>query len=78
MERIRLACDTCDCDEFDGISEAKLEECRRSGWVNIGEEQSYEEAIKTYDDPHDEPRSYSVLDWWTHLGTCPSCAKESA
>jgi hypothetical protein len=70
---VRLACDSCDRDDYDGISPAELAALIADGWVNVSEEQTHEEACKTYDDPRDEPPGYSVLDWHTHVGTCPDC-----
>ena len=69
---IRLECSECD-EQHDGITP---EELAQLGWSDVREIQSYEEACRTYDDPADEPPGYSVLDWQTHIGLCPECAKE--
>lgn len=70
---VRLACDNCDCDEYDGITEEQLAAVADAGWDGVSQVQTWEEAIKVYDDPAAEPPGYSVLDWWTHIGTCPDC-----
>jgi hypothetical protein len=67
---IRLACMVCDRMDFDGITEDQLEEAKKNGWTDIHEEQSYPEAIKTYE-AAGAPPGHSAFDWWTHLGHCP-------
>src|SRR5689334_9481121 len=65
---VRLACTNCDRDDFDGISQAQLEQAIRNGWQDVAEAQSYEESLR------EVPlgtRDRSILDWWTHVGTCP-------
>ncbi len=70
---IRLACDACDRQDFDGITEAELAECEAQGWTGITEMQSYEQSMQTYDRPEDAPPGFDVTAWWTHLSTCPDC-----
>lgn len=66
---IRLACNSCEREDFDGVR------LLPGDWEDIGEVQSLQAALSVYDDTEEdpEPRGYSVLDWWTHLGTCPEC-----
>lgn len=68
---IRLACGNCFRDDCDGVKEIPPE------WQDVSERQSLEDALTTYEDEEDgpPPKGYSVLDWWTHIGTCPECAK---
>lgn len=74
MERnVRLACMECYRDDMDGITRGELLQAIKGGWKCVSRFQSYEDSIKTYDDPKDEPPGYSVLDWYTHLGWCPEC-----
>lgn len=73
---IRLECSECFRDDMDGVTEVELQAAIAAGWQNVHEWQSYEDAITTYDDPADEPPGYSVLDWSTHVGLCPECARE--
>lgn len=70
---IRLACVDCDRSDKDGITADELSECVRLGWSGVRRYQSYEDSVRAYDDPADAPPGYSVLDWFTHLGTCPEC-----
>lgn len=72
---VRLACDNCDRDDKDMITREKLKKCEKDGWQGIGRVQTYTQSCKTYDNPADAPPGYSILDWWTHMGTCPECAK---
>ena len=67
----RVACDNCDCDELDGVRE--LPEWGKDG--SPVEVQSLKAALSTYDDPGDPdpPKGYSVMDWFTHIGTCLEC-----
>jgi hypothetical protein len=67
----RVACDNCDRDDFDGVK--VLPDWGEDG--DPGEVQSLRAALSTYDEPGDPdpPRGYCVLDWFTHLGTCPDC-----
>lgn len=69
---VRLGCDQCDRDDCDGISETMLE-LMKGVWEDIAYVQSYEQAIKIYENPDDAPPGFSALDWWTHLGLCPDC-----
>jgi len=72
---IRLACRCCDRQDFDGITAAELRKAIKDGWQDVSREQSYRESCKTYDDTSKAPPGFSPLDWFTHLGTCPDCAK---
>lgn len=69
LGRYRLACNKCDREDFDGVKVLPTD------WEDISECQSLAAALSTYDDEGDPdpPPGYSVLDWWTHLGTCPEC-----
>ena len=62
--KIRLGCNYCDREDFNGIDELP------SDWADIHEVRSFEEATReiAVDD-----QSRSVLDWQTHLGVCPEC-----
>ena len=73
---IRLCCNAVGCAEHDFITATQLRRLKQ-GWKNVGRFQTYAQSIKTYDDPHDAPAGYSVLDWYTHLGDCPDCAEEA-
>ena len=59
---IRLACQECDRDDYDGISPAELAQAANDGWEEIGG--PYADEWPDDDD----------LGWWTHCGTCPECA----
>ncbi len=63
---IRLGCMHCDRSDFDSVNTLP------EGWEDIEEVRSYDEAIRevAIDD-----QTRSVLDWETHLGTCPECQK---
>jgi hypothetical protein len=69
---IRLSCAYCENDH-DGITPAGLAALKRAGWADIQRMQTYNQSIKTYDDPAKAPPGYSVFDWFTHLGICPEC-----
>ncbi len=62
--RIRLACLTCDREDFDGV------DVLPDDWEDIDEFQSYEASIApvAIDDPDGD-----VTAWYTHLGVCPDC-----
>ena len=70
--QIRLACDTCDREDKDGISEAELADLATKGWSGITFMQSHEQSIQTFD-PEDAPPGFDVTAWYTHVGTCPEC-----
>lgn len=74
---IRLSCDRCFRDDCDGITAAELSQlcCKAGGWIGVVREQTYAQSIKVYDDPRDAPPGYSVMEWWTHRGTCPDCVR---
>lgn len=78
---IKLGCFNCDDESLNGISEAELEQAIAAGWTEIEYEQSYEnsmlceESYNALGFDHGKHRAtFSVLDWWTHLGLCPDCA----
>ncbi len=63
---IRLACQHCDTDECDGVTEIP------SDWSDVQEVQSLaasQEPIAA------EDQTRSVFEWYTHVGTCPECQK---
>lgn len=64
---IRLACGSCDREDFDGINEIP------SDWIDVLEVQSLKESRRQVDF---DDRTRSVLEWYTHLGTCPDCQRE--
>jgi hypothetical protein len=70
---IRLACYDCDRNDFDGVTMDQFQQALRDGWINVRQVQLYEDSIKTYNDPADEPQGFIVLNWFTHIGTCPNC-----
>ena len=63
---IRLGCLSCSRDDHDGIDSIPLD------WSDVEQVQSYAESIA--DVAPDDPVA-SVLDWQTHLGTCPECQR---
>jgi hypothetical protein len=65
-ELIRLACQYCDTQEFDGIAEVPPD------WVDVMEVQSYEASREEI--PADDMMR-SPFEWYTHLGVCPECQK---
>jgi hypothetical protein len=64
IAKIRLGCNHCDREDFDGIDELP------SDWTDIHEVRSFDEAIREVDV---DDQSRSVFDWQTHLGVCPEC-----
>lgn len=64
MGKIRLACMFCDREDFDGVKVLP------NDWFSLDEVQSYEASIQEADLTRSD---ISVLDWFTHLGVCPSC-----
>lgn len=62
--RIRLSCENCDRDDFDGVLEIPKD------WSNVTEVQSWEASVQPAERGD---QSRSVFEWWTHLGTCPDC-----
>jgi hypothetical protein len=73
---IRLACAYCNREDMDGITQEQLEQCRTRGWTDITETQSYEESLRTYENPADAPPGFDVTAWYTHIGVCPDCREE--
>ena len=65
---IRLACQSCDTDECDGVTEIP------SDWSDVHEVQSFSASCEQIapDDPARSP-----FEWYTHLGTCPACQKSN-
>lgn len=68
---IRLACMYCFRDDFDGVR------LLPGDWRGIEECQSLQAALSIYDETDEDPapRGYSVMDWWTHKGTCSECVE---
>jgi hypothetical protein len=64
--RIRLACLLCEREDCDGIDEIPAD------WYDVDEFQSYESSVEEIPV---EDQSRSPLEWHTHLGVCPECAK---
>jgi hypothetical protein len=73
---IRLACSACDRDDKDMITPEQLEQCKTEGWIEITQEQTYEESCRIYDNPEDAPEEHDITAWYTHLGICPECQDE--
>lgn len=77
---VRLMCEECLRDDFDGITEADLEQLKAT-WEDIVEVQSWHDSITEWTaeqrrqqwESGDERHS---LDWETHQGTCPECQHE--
>lgn len=67
QNRIRLACRECDTTECDGVSEIP------PTWRDVMEVQSLEESLA---EVSVDEKQWSILEWYTHLGLCPSCQKE--
>lgn len=65
-KEIRLACQYCDTDECDGISEIPPD------WADVQQVQSFAAASEPI--PADD-QTRSPFEWYTHLGTCPECQK---
>ena len=62
--KIRLGCQHCDRNDFDGVDKLPKD------WDDICRVRSIKEALREVD-PDDMTRS--VFDWQTHLGVCPEC-----
>ncbi len=58
MSEIRLSCNYCDREDFDGINEIPAD------WDNV-------EFVRTQAENEADEEDSS---WWTHIGTCPDCA----
>jgi hypothetical protein len=74
---IRLGCWECMRSDKDGITPAELKACELSGWQDIERRQTLRQSRQTFSSGRRPPKSFSILDWETHLGTCPECARES-
>jgi hypothetical protein len=64
MQQIRLACRFCDREDFDFVDELPPD------WFSVDEVQGYEASLQEADLANTD---VSPLDWFTHLGVCPSC-----
>lgn len=64
--QIRLACQHCDTNECDGVTEIP------PGWSDVQEVQTLAAACEPIE-ADDQTRS--PFEWYTHLGTCPACQK---
>lgn len=62
--QVRLACISCDTDEFDGIDSIP------DDWVFVTRVQSYEESLEEI---AADDLTRSPCEWYTHVGTCPDC-----
>ena len=61
---IRLACVSCDRDDYDGVWRLP------KGWTGIKKWQTLSESMK---EVAETDSSRSVFDWHTHTGYCPEC-----
>ena len=61
---IRIACGSCDRSDFDGVGQIPTD------WEDVEEVQSLEQSRREIDV---DDKSESPFDWYTHIGTCPSC-----
>jgi hypothetical protein len=73
--RIRLACMGCDRNDYDEITPEQLAKAIQDGWQDVSEEHTFEESCQVYE-LGQTPLGRSIMDWWTHLGWCPDCAKD--
>jgi hypothetical protein len=62
--QIRLACQFCDTDECDGVTEIP------SNWSDVHEVQSFNAA---YEPIAADDQTRSPFEWYTHRGDCPEC-----
>ena len=62
--RMRLACGSCDRDDFDFIERLP------DDWTDISEVQSYDASTQEVEFNN---AGRSPFQWYTHLGTCPEC-----
>ena len=62
---IRLACGQCDRTDFDGVSAIP------DDWQDVSELQL---AARSQEEIHPDDANRSVMEWYTHIGTCPACA----
>lgn len=74
MKWIRLGCENCDREDYDGITLAHLTRLD-STWQDISEVQSWEDATRVWSEDEIRCRPYerTNLEWWTHQGWCPEC-----
>ena len=61
---IRLACISCDRDDYDGVWRLPKD------WSDVSKEQTLSESLK---EVAEDDSSRSVFDWRTHTGYCPEC-----
>ena len=64
--QIRLACQHCDTDECDGVTEIPPD------WSDVQEVQGFAAACEPI---AADDQTRSPFEWYTHLGTCPACQK---
>lgn len=62
---MRLACIHCDTDGADGVTEIP------PGWIDVIREIPLDQ---TPENRAAIAEAFESGDWWTHLGTCPTCA----
>ena len=62
--KIRLGCQHCDRNDFDGVDKLPKD------WDDICRVRSITEALREVDQ---DDMTRSVFDWQTHLGVCPEC-----
>ena len=62
--KIRLGCQHCDRNDFDGVDKLPKD------WDDISRVRSIKEALREVDQ---DDMTRSVFDWQTHLGVCPEC-----
>lgn len=75
---MRLACESCDRDDYDGITPAELKALLPT-WGEIAQVQSYKESLRTITpEEASDKLGESVLDWYTHIGQCPECQRAEA
>ena len=61
---IRLACVSCDRDDYDGVWRLP------KNWTGIQKWQTLSESMKEI---AESDSSRSAFDWHTHMGYCPEC-----
>ena len=60
----RLACVSCDREDYDGISYIP------KTWRDV---QRYQTLAASLEEVADGDHSRSAFDWFTHMGQCPEC-----
>ena len=61
---IRLACVSCDRDDYDGVWRLPKD------WADVSREQTLADSLR---EVAEGDSSRSVFDWHTHTGYCPEC-----